>query len=141
MNGSNARDRERVINNILNDFLPDYIPIIRNSDYNNNFNEGDLEEDLEDQYSNTSSDQSSEFEFYLELPPVVLQACKVPDFQVVTYQDLTTEYTFCSICQDDIDKSADVVVLNCKHLFHSDCIKQWCTVKLICPNCKSVINN
>ena len=43
----------------------------------------------------------------------------------------------CSICCDNIEKKEKILVLDeCKHIFHSKCIKKWLIKKSNCPNCK-----
>ncbi|KAL7106247.1 hypothetical protein ACP275_07G100100 [Erythranthe tilingii] len=51
----------------------------------------------------------------------------------------------CAICLDDLycpDQSTNNVgVLDCKHVYHSDCIRRWLRVKNFCPMCKSVAHS
>ena len=39
----------------------------------------------------------------------------------------------CSICLDVME--TDVLVLECNHIFHKNCLKKW-----ICPICRTSIN-
>lgn len=45
----------------------------------------------------------------------------------------------CVICSEDIKEGDDIFILKCpgKHYFHSNCIKDWLAVKIICPMCRS----
>ena len=45
----------------------------------------------------------------------------------------------CSICQSDFELEESVGLLKCKHLFHKECIVEWCKYKNECPNCKEII--
>ena len=45
----------------------------------------------------------------------------------------------CSICQDDIIMSEEVIHLECKHTYHSECIKKWVKYKAECPICRASI--
>ena len=45
----------------------------------------------------------------------------------------------CSICLIDFENNDDVVLLNCKHLFHYSCIVEWAHHKKDCPNCREKI--
>jgi hypothetical protein len=48
----------------------------------------------------------------------------------------------CAICLADFAFGVKVSPLYCdvRHLFHTDCIRQWLTRNPICPLCKAVIN-
>jgi hypothetical protein len=39
----------------------------------------------------------------------------------------------CSICFDVIER--DEIVLNCKHMFHENCLWNWFYVRSVCPTC------
>ena len=47
----------------------------------------------------------------------------------------------CTICLDDL-KSNNVVITECNHIFHKDCLLRWININLEkrqnadCPNCK-----
>jgi hypothetical protein len=47
---------------------------------------------------------------------------------------------FCSICQSNSSDTDDILILNCKHDFHKDCISEWIKYKSECPVCKTNIN-
>ncbi|KAK9085441.1 hypothetical protein Sjap_025852 [Stephania japonica] len=42
----------------------------------------------------------------------------------------------CIICQLDYENEENVGILECGHEYHADCIKQWLTLKNVCPICK-----
>ncbi|KAJ4961326.1 hypothetical protein NE237_021236 [Protea cynaroides] len=44
----------------------------------------------------------------------------------------------CSICQEDYKADDEVGKLDCGHIYHICCIKQWLLQKNACPVCKSV---
>lgn len=54
----------------------------------------------------------------------------------------TTDKKFdcCSICTDKYDNKDVVSVLNCGHIFHTKCIKEWGHYKAVCPVCKESID-
>ena len=56
------------------------------------------------------------------------------------YDTTNTEYDSCSICTDIYDKKEDVTVLNCGHIYHPNCIKEWGKYKPNCPICKTDIS-
>ena len=45
----------------------------------------------------------------------------------------------CIICQYEFEKGEKIVVLPCKHCFHSDCIEEWLKNQKTCPFCKEEI--
>ncbi|XP_024960458.1 probable E3 ubiquitin-protein ligase ZFP1 isoform X2 [Cynara cardunculus var. scolymus] len=47
------------------------------------------------------------------------------------------EHNFCVICQTEFEDQEKIGVLDCRHDYHSECIKKWLTVKNTCPICKS----
>ena len=59
----------------------------------------------------------------------------------LTYSDISDtekdQFDFCSICLDE--KNESVVKLNCGHLYHKDCVKDWLRRELSCPVCRSNI--
>ena len=53
---------------------------------------------------------------------------------VSVYKKLNDEV--CVICQDDISKGDVIRTLNCKHIYHLDCIDTWFIENKKCPTCK-----
>lgn len=45
----------------------------------------------------------------------------------------------CIICQYEFKNYEKLIVLECKHCFHPDCISQWLENKTTCPYCKGEI--
>lgn len=44
----------------------------------------------------------------------------------------------CTVCLEEFNSKSDVVMLECKHIFHSDCLKDWLIKNILkpkCPNC------
>ena len=48
--------------------------------------------------------------------------------------------TCCTICLCDFEEE-DIVskLVNCRHIFHTDCIKEWGYYKTTCPTCRTNI--
>nr|XP_043624255.1 E3 ubiquitin-protein ligase MBR2-like [Erigeron canadensis] len=42
----------------------------------------------------------------------------------------------CCICREEYENGDDIGTLDCGHDFHTCCIKQWLTLKNLCPICK-----
>ena len=45
----------------------------------------------------------------------------------------------CIICQYEFEKGEKIVVLPCRHCFHSECIEEWLKNQKTCPFCKEEI--
>ncbi|KAK8926116.1 hypothetical protein KSP39_PZI018215 [Platanthera zijinensis] len=43
----------------------------------------------------------------------------------------------CCICREDYKEGEEIVTLDCKHDFHTLCIKEWLMNKNLCPICKT----
>ncbi|KAI9256460.1 hypothetical protein BDA99DRAFT_139106 [Phascolomyces articulosus] len=60
-------------------------------------------------------------------------------FNIHSPQQPTTNHTTkksmtsCTICVTAIEE--DIAALPCRHVFHTECIKQWFSQKTSCPNC------
>ena len=42
----------------------------------------------------------------------------------------------CIVCHDNIGTEEKVRVLDCKHVYHTDCIDEWCAINASCPICR-----
>ncbi|RZB95337.1 uncharacterized protein LOC114421246 isoform X1 [Glycine soja] len=45
----------------------------------------------------------------------------------------------CSICQEEYEAGNELGRLNCEHIYHFQCIKQWAAQKNFCPVCKQQV--
>lgn len=43
----------------------------------------------------------------------------------------------CSICLEDFSEEKEIIILDCKHIYHNDCIIQWIYKDTSCPLCRS----
>jgi hypothetical protein len=57
------------------------------------------------------------------------------------FSDTSKAYTTCAICSDEFENTDIVSTLDCKHIFHEKCIREWGCYKPECPVCKKVIEN
>ena len=58
--------------------------------------------------------------------------------------DLGIKNAFCTICQYDIELNQQCTILECNHIYHEECSKQWFTEKCIrpfCPCCRKDIRD
>ncbi|KAJ1610546.1 hypothetical protein OIY81_1578 [Cryptosporidium canis] len=42
----------------------------------------------------------------------------------------------CTVCLSEVNEGERVVKLDCQHIFHHQCIKEWFKMSVICPLCK-----
>lgn len=50
---------------------------------------------------------------------------------------LKREGKVCSVCLQEFDINATIRTTICSHIFHSQCLDQWCIKNLICPMCRT----
>ena len=55
------------------------------------------------------------------------------------YHSTDKKYDTCSICTDMYEQLEEVSVLNCGHIYHPKCIKEWGKYKQACPLCNTEI--
>ena len=46
----------------------------------------------------------------------------------------------CSICLQEYNSNDNLVILQCNHKYHHDCIKKWFYKEMTCPNCRIQID-
>lgn len=51
--------------------------------------------------------------------------------------DITDSDKTCSICLEDFCSEKEIIILDCKHIYHSDCIIEWINKDTSCPLCRS----
>ena len=52
-------------------------------------------------------------------------------------KNLICEYQECSICLSDVFVyDSNILIINCGHMFHKDCIKEWINTNKSCPICR-----
>jgi hypothetical protein len=59
--------------------------------------------------------------------------------QVVAFSELQTDEKSCSICLDEFVPESKLYTIPCKHLFHTDCLKDWVAENYKCPVCRCEI--
>lgn len=57
----------------------------------------------------------------------------------VKYDSKTMKNNKCCICLTKYNKKSIVNILNCGHIFHTKCIKEWVCYKKECPVCRKNI--
>jgi|LakMenE18May11ns_1017337.scaffolds.fasta_scaffold00077_6 hypothetical protein len=61
------------------------------------------------------------------------------DVQSQLFSESEKTFSSCSICSDDYKDDDTVSTLNCKHIFHKNCIEEWGHYNPVCPVCKASI--
>ena len=55
---------------------------------------------------------------------------------IISVSDID-ENSSCSICLDDFNSTTEILFLDCKHIYHSQCILEWITKDPSCPLCRN----
>jgi hypothetical protein len=66
------------------------------------------------------------------------------DLKPIPYTSEVNEFNVpnCTICIEDFTDTSEVIILSCKHLFHSFCLRDWLDKILLipkCPNCNDLV--
>lgn len=68
-------------------------------------------------------------------PVLVVDENRVPVTTIVC----NNNETMCSICMEVLTRDESVMRLQCEHMFHADCVRQWVQTKNQCPLCRAII--
>nr|GMD07163.1 E3 ubiquitin-protein ligase MBR2-like [Ipomoea batatas] len=66
----------------------------------------------------------------------ILGSMKQHKYERLLGRGLPSNVEPCCICQEEYVAGENIGTLQCGHLFHTDCIKKWLTLKNLCPICK-----
>ncbi|KAJ0508972.1 putative transcription factor C2H2 family [Helianthus annuus] len=61
----------------------------------------------------------------------------IKNLKMSKYSGSGEEGELCVICQDEFKRKEMLAVLECKHRYHPECIKEWLIRMNVCPVCKS----
>lgn len=72
-----------------------------------------------------------------------LSADKIASLPSVNYkaqssQDCSTDQ--CVICRLEYEDEDPLIVLSCKHIYHSECINNWLQINKVCPVCSAEVS-
>ena len=45
----------------------------------------------------------------------------------------------CAICTSDFEIEEEILILHCKHMYHTNCINEWILHKPNCPYCRCIV--
>ena len=62
------------------------------------------------------------------------------EFRYANFSPEIRDNEVCCICWDNLDTSSDAIALECKHVFHNECIKSWARIRAICPMCRKSLS-
>jgi len=141
---------EKIIKNIFKSFIEPPCTIIDNisdesdeePDYNTNFSRIILISAIHRLFNNGFNGEETEplsENKFNSLPTMKISNVK-------EYYDINNCIidvpTSCCICQNNFDNETDIILLpNCKHIYHKECIKIWLTEKHhVCPTCRTDCN-
>lgn len=54
-------------------------------------------------------------------------------------ENLSPENKSCVVCMSDFEDGEDLIILDCFHRYHKECIDSWLTKNSTCPICKTDI--
>ena len=67
---------------------------------------------------------------------------EIIDFPIIKYTDFEDKSNYdikCTICLDEFENESNISLTECRHIFHTDCIKEWVRYKKECPVCRNEI--
>lgn len=67
---------------------------------------------------------------------------EIVDFPIIKYVDCEDKNNYdvkCTICLDEFEDESNISLPECRHIFHTDCIKEWVRYKKECPVCRNEI--
>jgi hypothetical protein len=64
--------------------------------------------------------------------------CNLEELQLTVFAN-PDEAHQCSICLEDVQSGEPTYDLDCKHVFHQDCLSPWLTVSGCCPLCRRIV--
>lgn len=54
--------------------------------------------------------------------------------------NLKEKNDMCIICQECFEKEQTILILQCEHFFHRDCLLMWFKYQNKCPLCKTIVH-
>ncbi|GMY14518.1 E3 ubiquitin-protein ligase RDUF1-like [Fagus crenata] len=71
----------------------------------------------------------------LEHPPASKAAIESMPFIKIVASHVSTE-SHCAICKEPFELDSEAREMPCKHIYHSDCILPWLSIRNSCPVCR-----
>ncbi|CAM8952183.1 hypothetical protein QQ045_017510 [Rhodiola kirilowii] len=72
-----------------------------------------------------------------EHPPASKAAIEsMPTIEITETQLSTDSLSHCAVCKEEFELRSEVREMPCKHVYHSDCILPWLSLRNSCPVCR-----
>lgn len=129
-------DYTQYFSGALNEIVGDYI----NDHYTSNSNNMDYILSIYNRNTNNTIENILNQSFE-EAPTLCKKENRDINLQQLIYTKKDEEATIetCTICLCDFEDGATVSNLNCNHVFHYQCLDEWCQYKSQCPICRNEI--
>jgi len=75
----------------------------------------------------------------LDIPIIINDNSKViakVKKNIIPFEEVDKSAT-CSICLEEFNSEKDISILDCKHIYHMDCIIEWINKDPSCPLCRT----
>lgn len=99
---------------------------------------------LGDEYFNRLFEEEYEYQTALEESnndqELVRNENQILNMSSVKFKNVKTKDNNCTICCTQFENNDSVILLNCNHIFHKECINEWIHYKAECPLCKTSVN-
>lgn len=99
---------------------------------------------LGDEYFNRLFDEEYEYQTALEESnndqELVRNENQTLNMSSVKFKNVKTKDNICTICCTQFENDDSIILLNCNHIFHKECINEWIHYKAECPLCKTSVN-
>ena len=59
--------------------------------------------------------------------------------EFINKQNNPKNYKECVICLENMKYNEDLIMINCSHIYHKECIQQWLNRNSICPLCDYIV--
>lgn len=116
------------LNEIVSDYMNDY--------YNNNNIDYILSIYNRDTNNTIENILNQSFE---EAPTLCKKENQNINLQQFIYTKGDNSTESCTICLCDFENGTSISTLDCSHVFHYSCLKEWCQYKSQCPICRDEI--
>lgn len=59
--------------------------------------------------------------------------------EFINKQKDSNNYKECVICLENMIYNEDLIMINCSHIYHKECIQKWLNRNSICPLCDYIV--